>query len=124
MAATPHAAGNFTRGACNHRRQRAHQILAHAQVAGGGGSAGPASEEEGPIHDGRAEAPLGHEDPPERGETIAEDGTWPRGALQIPDVEKEGEGRPQPAPLDEEDVEDVALLAEVGGRGGVGGGEV
>lgn len=42
----------------------------------------------------------------------------------MPDVEKEGEGCPQPAPFDEEDVEDVTLLAEVGGRRGVGRGKV
>lgn len=42
----------------------------------------------------------------------------------MPDVEKEGESCPQPAPFDEEDVEDVTLLAEVGGRRGVGRREV
>jgi len=34
--------------------------------------------------------------------------------------EEEGEGAPEPAALDEEDVEDVAFAGEVGGRGVVG----
>lgn len=99
----------------------------HSRIGGGGGGrggAGPAGEAEGLVHDGWAEAPLGHGDPPDGGEAIAEEGAGLRGALQMPDVEEEGKGGPQPAPLDEEDVEDVAFLAEVGGRGGVGRGEV
>lgn len=126
VATTPHAAGDFARGAGGHGCQHGHQVLAHSRVGDGGGcgGAGPAGEAEGPVHDGWAEEPLGHEDPPEGGEAIAEEGAGLRGALQIPDVEEEGKGGPQPAPLDEEDVEDVAFLAEVGGRGGVGRGEV
>lgn len=38
-------------------------------------------------------------------------------------MQEEDEGGPEPAALDEEDVEEVVFLAEVGGDGGVRGGE-
>lgn len=79
-------------------------------------------EQEAPVDEGGAEAPLRDQDPPHRHQTPADQGVRPslgRGGGRVGEEEaEEGQRDPGPAALDEEDVEDVALAGKVRGRKG------
>lgn len=89
-----------------------------------------ARKHEAPINNRGSEEPLCDEEPPDSNNAPSCDPTHSaRGEVDRPRSPEEGvreeeervrEGYPEPALLDEELVDEVAFLGEVGGRGGLG----